>query len=212
MLRFYLEQELTELRNDLLSIWTSVLGQFNILLHSPTDEQCQELVENDALINEAVMMLDEKCQAVICLQHPVTEDLRRIVTIMKLNTEIERIGDRLVDIAKVIHLHQVTPEWQEVIDNCQVLQMAVRDQLKKSLEAYKTIQLETECIGNPRKEEVRAYYQEIEQAIISGLTSDISNVELGRNLLDMIQYLDKISNHISSVYKWIDYQKTGKIV
>ncbi|MEW6218746.1 MAG: phosphate signaling complex protein PhoU [Thermodesulfobacteriota bacterium] len=59
----------------------------------------QEVRENDRLLNQAEIALEESCLAVLALFQPVAGDLRQVITILKINNDLERIGDLCVKIA-----------------------------------------------------------------------------------------------------------------
>lgn len=100
MLRLYLENEIIELSNNLETIWVSVLDKYEKLFEYLSNEERVELIKEDLIINESVLNIDKKGFELICLQHPVSYDLRRIISVIKISTDIERIGDRIVEILK----------------------------------------------------------------------------------------------------------------
>lgn len=213
MLRLYLEKELEKVAQDLEMIWNAVLGQYEVLLNSPTESQIKELIDHDALINEAVMNLDKKCQTIICLQHPVAGDLRRLVTMMKLSTDIERIGDRIVGMARTGYIGHGSEDWQEIQHEVKGMQLAVRDQLVKALTYFKNLKEDKTSSKDfePSRTEIAGYYEKLEDKILQSLTNEINKIVVGRDLLHVIQHLDKISHLIKSMYRWMDYQKSGEL-
>lgn len=213
MLRLYLEKELEKVAQDLEMIWNAVLGQYEVLLNSPTESQIKELIDHDALINEAVMNLDKKCQTIICLQHPVAGDLRRLVIMMKLSTDIERIGDRIVGMARTGYIGHGSEDWQEIQHEVKGMQLAVRDQLVKALTYFKNLKEDKTSSKDfePSRTEIAGYYEKLEDKILQSLTNEINKIVVGRDLLHVIQHLDKISHLIKSMYRWMDYQKSGEL-
>lgn len=106
MLRLYLENEIIELSNNLETIWVSVLDKYEKLFEYLSNEERVELIKEDLIINESVLNIDKKGFELICLQHPVSYDLRRIISVIKISTDIERIGDRIVEILKNLQIIQ----------------------------------------------------------------------------------------------------------
>ena len=101
MLRKHFDNEIIELCNNLEDIWISIIKKYEIIFDDLTEVQKQSIIDNDLVINEAVVTIDMKGIELICLQHPVSVDLRRIITIVKLSTDIERIGDSGIEIEVV---------------------------------------------------------------------------------------------------------------
>ena len=100
MLRKHFDNEIIELSNNLEDIWDSIIKKYEMIFDDLTEVQKQSIIDNDLVINEAVVTIDMKGIELICLQHPVSVDLRKIITIVKLSTDIERIGDRIIEIVK----------------------------------------------------------------------------------------------------------------
>ena len=92
MLRKHFDNEIIELSNNLEDIWVSIIKNYEMIFDDLTEVQKQSIIDNDLVINEAVVTIDMKGIELICLQHPVSVDLRKIITIVKLSTDIERIG------------------------------------------------------------------------------------------------------------------------
>lgn len=115
MLRLYLENEIIELSNNLETIWVSVLDKYEKSFEYLSNEERVELIKEDLIINESVLNIDKKGFELICLQHPVSYDLRRIISVIKISTDIERIGDRIVEILKNLQIIQNNENLKKII-------------------------------------------------------------------------------------------------
>ncbi len=122
MLRLYLENEIIELSNNLETIWVSVLDKYEKLFEYLSNEERIELIKEDLIINESVLNVDKKGYELICLQHPVSYDLRRIISVIKISTDIERIGDRIVEILKNLQIIQNNELLKKIISEIKILQ------------------------------------------------------------------------------------------
>lgn len=121
MLRLYLENEIIELSNNLETIWVSVLDKYEKLFEYLSNEERVELIKEDLIINESVLNIDKKGYELICLQHPVSYDLRRIISVIKISTDIERIGDRIVEILKNLQILQNNEILKKIISKIKIL-------------------------------------------------------------------------------------------
>ncbi|HEV1224323.1 TPA: phosphate uptake regulator PhoU, partial [Streptococcus pneumoniae] len=121
MLRLYLENEIIELSNNLETIWVSVLDKYEKLFEYLSNEERVELIKEDLIINESVLNIDKKGYELICLQHPVSYDLRRIISVIKISTDIERIGDRIVEILKNLQILQNNEILKKIISEIKIL-------------------------------------------------------------------------------------------
>lgn len=121
MLRLYLENEIIELSNNLETIWVSVLDKYEKSFEYLSNEERVELIKEDLIINESVLNIDKKGFELICLQHPVSYDLRRIISVIKISTDIERIGDRIVEILKNLQILQNNENLKKIISEIKIL-------------------------------------------------------------------------------------------
>lgn len=103
MLRAQFEVELGKLHNQFYAMGNEVLGQINNTVRAFTThdrELAKEVIEADKKINEFEVKLEKKSLEIIALQQPVSTDLRRVITVLKATSDLERMGDHAVSIAK----------------------------------------------------------------------------------------------------------------
>jgi phosphate transport system protein len=130
-----LKKEVNRLRKMLLELSAQVEDSVRrALIAVETHDQAlaNEVVEGDARVDETEVELEEECLKVLALHQPVAIDLRYIIAVLKINNDIERIGDLAVNIAKRSHDLREAAEVPAVI-----LEMAekARAMLRSSLDA-----------------------------------------------------------------------------
>ncbi|HHD9339767.1 TPA: PhoU domain-containing protein, partial [Streptococcus pneumoniae] len=136
MLRLYLENEIIELSNNLETIWVSVLDKYEKLFEYLSNEERVELIKEDLIINESVLNIDKKGYELICLQHPVSYDLRRIISVIKISTDIERIGDRIVEILKNLQILQNNEILKKIISKIKILHEVIGLHMNRAISCY----------------------------------------------------------------------------
>lgn len=101
--RIHLDDEIQELRSLLLEMSDRVDEQFadaiNALMTRDID-LAERVVRRDDLVDEMELKVDHQCERILALHQPVAADLRMIITAVKINTDLERIGDHCKNIAK----------------------------------------------------------------------------------------------------------------
>ncbi|HGR7353688.1 TPA: phosphate uptake regulator PhoU [Streptococcus pneumoniae] len=200
MLRLYLENEIIELSNNLETIWVSVLDKYEKLFEYLSNEERIELIKEDLIINESVLNVDKKGYELICLQHPVSYDLRRIISVIKISTDIERIGDRIVEIFK------------KIISEIKILHEVIGLHMNRAISCYREEQ--SGCLDMvviQKQNEIEELSTNIEKKIMNYIFEDDGNVSEVIGALDIIHHLDKIAHTTQSIYKWIMYRKYGNI-
>ena len=97
--------ELENLRNSVLTMGGEVEQQMVDTLKAIKDNNAglaEKVVLNDLKINSMEVQIDEECMRIIAKRHPTASDLRLVLTIAKATTDIERIGDEIERIAKLV--------------------------------------------------------------------------------------------------------------
>ena len=97
--------------------------------------EAEHIIEDDMLINKKRWDIEEKCIDLIATQQPVASDLREIIAILAVVTELERIGDYAEGIGKIVVMYGQEPPVKPLIDIPRMAEKAV-DMLNKSLDAF----------------------------------------------------------------------------
>lgn len=100
-----LEQEIEEIKSDVLDQFLLVASQFekakNALLNGDEDDAA-DIVHHEKRVNANDLNIDRQCENTIALQSPVASDLRFILSVLNINSDLERIGDHAEGIANYV--------------------------------------------------------------------------------------------------------------
>ncbi|AQY50058.1 phosphate transport system protein [Listeria weihenstephanensis FSL R9-0317] len=206
-------EQLTELHQHLLEMGMLVNEAIYKAVKSLVNRD-QELAENvivsDRSINNMELALEQRSFELIALQQPVGIDLRKIVTVLKASSDLERIGDHAVSIAKTTILVgrskvvKPIPEIQEMGD---MVKMMVQDVLK----AYLAEDEEAAREIASRDNEVDKLQRIIYTKCIHFMQEDPDHLEEISHLLLVAQYLERMGDYVTNVCEWIVYLKSGEI-
>jgi phosphate transport system protein len=173
-------------------------------------ELAQGIIKADYEIDEMEVEIEEECLKVLALHQPVAVDLRFIIAVIKINSELERIGDQAVNIAQRVEVIAKRPKPPFMFDYAEMGQKAQR-MLKMSLDslvnldvdiAYKVITLDDEVdrIKNDA-------YDKIKQAI-----KDLpERVGYYINLLLISRHLERLADHATNIAEEVIYLVEGEI-
>jgi phosphate transport system protein len=103
MERFHFEEELQVLKNRLLSMGALVEDRVHRAVHALMErdlDEAEALAGSDQEVNDLQIEIDDRCVKVLALQQPMATDLRLITSAIKINSDLERIGDQAVNIAE----------------------------------------------------------------------------------------------------------------
>lgn len=173
-------------------------------------ELAQGIIKADYEIDEMEVEIEEECLKVLALHQPVAVDLRFIVAVIKINSELERIGDQAVNIAQRVEIIAKRPKPPFMFDYAEMGQKAQR-MLKMSLDslvnldvdiAYKVITLDDEV------DRIKSdAYDKIKQAI-----RDLpERVGYYINLLLISRHLERLADHATNIAEEVIYLVEGEI-
>ncbi|MBD8004594.1 phosphate signaling complex protein PhoU [Bacillus norwichensis] len=171
----------------------------------------QEVIDGDREINDAEMEIERKCFTLIALQQPVGSDLRRIATTLKVSTDLERIADHAVSIAKTTVRLQGEIYAKPLIDIPKMGKL-VQDMVRDALDAYIHMDMDKAKVIANRDDEVDALYKEIFTDLIGLMMKDQSLINQSTHLLLTAQYLERIGDYVTNICEWIVYMDSGKKV
>jgi len=169
-----------------------------------------DIVRLDYEVDEMEVEIEEECLKVLALHQPVAVDLRFIVAVIKINNELERIGDQAVNIAQRVEVIARRPRPPFTFDYAVMSEKAIR-MLKMSLDAlvnldvdlaYKVITLDDE-VDQIKKDA----YDRIKQAI-----QDVpERVGYYINLLLISRHLERMGDHSTNIAEEVIYLVEGEI-
>ena len=172
----------------------------------------KEIIHLDHEIDEMEVEIEEECLKIIALHQPVAADLRFLVAVIKINNDLERIGDQVVNIAqRVIRIaKRTTPPYQfdysimaEKAES--MLRMSLDSLVNQDLDvAIKVMHLDDEV--DKLKNEA---YDRIKQAIADGVTADIGYMI---NLLLISRHIERLADHATNIAEEVIYMIEGEIV
>ncbi|MHB9702167.1 phosphate signaling complex protein PhoU [Enterococcus hirae] len=214
MLRTQFEEELLNLHNQFYEMGMMVSSAVHKSVRSYIKHDkalAQEVIENDIKINDMETRLEKKSFEMIALQQPVTTDLRMIITVMKASSDLERMADHAVSVAKsTIRVKGQTriPEIEKEISD---MSDYVKKMVDNVLVTYvKTDEKDARTIAN-MDQRVNDYFNRIYNATIKNMQSDPETVISGTDYLNVASYLERIGDYVTNICEWIVYLATGKI-
>ncbi|PKZ23253.1 phosphate transport system regulatory protein PhoU [Aerococcus sanguinicola] len=174
----------------------------------------QQVIENDDEINEYEFKIERDCYRLIALQQPVANDLRMIASILKATSDLERMGDHAVSIAKsslVIADSQRLPAIEEKIREMSVkVEAMVRDAIAaffaKDAKAAKEIA--------ERDHEVDALYKQVHNDIVDEITAG-DNADLSESAaayLSVASNYERLGDYTTNICERVLYMEDGNMV
>ncbi|GAA4712115.1 phosphate signaling complex protein PhoU [Brevibacillus fulvus] len=212
MSRQNFEEQLDGLHRQLMSMGTLVEEAIHKAIKSLVErdrELAMEVMKNDQLINQMEHEIESGCFRTIALQQPVGGDLRRLGTMLKIVTDLERMGDHAVAIAKTTTRLMAEPYVKPLID-IPLMADHVKAMVRDSLNAY--IAKDDQAAGRIAAQDdvVDKLYAKIFRDLIEVMSKQEHTINQGTHLLLVAQYLERIADHVTNICEWVIYMTSGQ--
>jgi phosphate transport system protein len=211
----HLQRDLDKLKKEMLKLGNMVEVSINnaiLALNNREKTYVHEVFANEELINEMEVKVEEDCLKILALHQPVAVDLRFIVVVLKVNNDLERMGDIAKNIAKrASELMEVDPipELNKVILGLPEL---IRTMVRNSLDALVKLddQLAREIIDMDDK--VDDINKEMYVAIKKAVRENPGLSDVAINLLSTSRYMERIGDLSTNIAEDVIFMVEGKVI
>lgn len=204
--------KLQELHNDTLRMGSMVEKQ----IHQSIDALVRKdsklaaiIVDNDDLVDKLDREIEDKCILLIAQQTPLATDLRVIFTAIKIVTDLERMGDHAVDIARICIRLKNDNYIKELID-IPLMGELVNKMIKAALDAYVLTDEEAAVAACNIDDEIDALYKKTFNELIQLMIKDSSTINQVSQFLFVCKYLERIADHVTNICEWTIYLIKGE--
>lgn len=214
VLRKAFENELTELHNDLLRMGSIVEKQIHLCIKSLIEKDtnlANEVIEKDDIVDNLMREIETKSIKIIAKQHPVASDLRFVFTCINIVTDLERIADHAVDIAKITLKLKGQSYIKELIDIPRMGSL-VSSMIKEALDAYIDKNLDNAYAVSKKDDEIDKIYKDVFSELLEMMIKDNKKIEQATQLLFVCKFLERIGDHVTNICEWTIYIVTGNQV
>jgi len=210
----HMEREIERLKKMILSLSAFVEEDVERAVRSVAErdtELAQGVIGADPDIDRTEVDVEEECLKILALHQPVAIDLRFIVAVLKINTDLERIGDLAVNIAERAVFLNAQPEVPTPFDFPGMARKA-RAMLRRSLDALVTMNAEIAwqvCAADDEVDEInRKMYVQVED----GIRQHPDQIDSLIHMLSISRHLERIADHATNIAEDVIYMIDGDIV
>jgi phosphate transport system protein len=209
-----LDQALEEMRQLLLRMGAEVeemvTGSVQALIDRDT-ERSEAIIEQDTEIDQLQIDIDKMGETIMATQQPTAIDMRFLVAVMKINTDLERIGDLASNICKSVRILNEMPPLKPYVDLPRMTQF-VRDMVHGALDAFlekdSTLAVDV-CVSDDK---VDAMYEQLFRELLTYMIEDPKNVSRGLQLLFICRDLERVADHATNIAEDVIFYVEGKDV
>ncbi|MDR7811260.1 phosphate signaling complex protein PhoU [Lacrimispora sphenoides] len=206
-------QKILEVKQKVLKMGALVE---NIIDTSVTAMKTQDLdlarnvLKKDDEIDQLELEIEKDCMMLLALQQPLAKDLRTIASVLKIITDLERMGDNAVNIAEVILEIGEEPILNSLKDIPRMADIAQK-MLKMSLDAFVNEDIALAQKAAERDEDVDRLYETVINDFLNIIAEKRELTKQGTKLLFLGRYLERIADHSTNICERTIYMITGEL-
>jgi len=197
----HFEMELQSLKNRLLGMGALVEERVHLAMQALMErriEAAEQIIAGDAEVNDLQIEIDDRCLKLLALQNPMASDLRLITAAMKINADLERIGDQAVNIAENAVKVSAAAPLRPIIDLPRMAEIA-EAMTRDSLDAFvrRDANLAREILA--RDDEVDQLKDQIFRVLLTHMMADPGTIERALGLILVSRNLERIADHATNI-------------
>lgn len=207
-----IQDSLTELQGKLNEMAEMVVDAVNGSIDSLVEkdvERAKQIKKEDKIINSIRWEIEEDCIHLIATQQPMASDLRELIALLNIITELERIGDYAAGISKLTILIGDEKHVKSLIDIPRMKDIAV-DMIENSMKAYINRDAESARMIHSQDDDIDDLYQQIYRELISYMIENPANITQCTYLVWVAHNIERMGDRVTNICERIIYHATGE--
>jgi phosphate transport system protein len=212
-IRTIFHKQLHEIQDDVLTLGSMVGNAISRSIEALRNRDlmlAHKIIGDDQIIDKKRYEIEEKCVQLIATQQPMASDLRIILSMFSIVSELERIGDHAEGIAKITIMIGDEPPLKPLID-IPVMAEKTTSMLRRSLEAFVNRDAEAARKISGEDDEIDNLYNQVFRELISFMIEDPKTITRATRLIWVAHNLERSADRVTNICERIIYIVTGKI-
>ncbi len=197
----HFEEDLQTLKRRLLDMGSLVEERVRLAVQSLIErraELAEQVIAADVEVNELQIEIDDRCLKLLALQAPMARDLRLITAAMKINADLERMGDQAVNIAENALKLMGTVPLRALVDIPRMAEIA-QEMTRHALDAFVRRDVPLAHKVLERDDEVDAFKDQIFRVLLTYMMADTATIERALSLILVSRNLERIADHATNI-------------
>ena len=206
--------ELEEMRNKVMLMGTLVENQIQLSMEALTTQDIvlmERVIQDDLRVNGMDVTIDEKCIQMIARRQPAANDLRMVMTIIKIINDLERIGDEAKNIARLAqqmtHKEQFHPARYTEIRHAARL---VLEMLRRSLDAFARVDISEITHVLRTDVQIDMEFRAILRYLIALMMEDPRTISAAIEIVFIAKSVERMGDHAQNIGEYIIYLVNGR--
>jgi phosphate transport system protein len=210
----HFQEELEQLKTRLLEMGGLAEEQVRLSIKALVDRDrdlIESVAQSDEPINRLHIEIDNRCFTLLALHQPMAVDLRAIVSAVKINTDLERVGDLAINIAEAARRYAQHPPVKKLIDIPRMASIA-QAMLRDALDAFvrRDIALAQQVLNEDDK--LDALKTQIFRELLTYMLQDTGTIEPALDLILISRHLERIGDHATNVAEDVIFMVSARDV
>lgn len=210
----HFEQELARVRQKLLEMGGRVeemIGKASDSLTERLPGLCHEVLDADRLVDQMELEIDEACYTIMVRFQPAASDLRFLIAVMKIVTDLERMGDSTVNICQSVQQLSEEAPLKPYIDLPRMAKL-VASMTREALDAFVQKDPTQAQRVTEADDEVDGLYRQLFRELLTFMIEDPKTVTRALHLLLIARNLERIADHATNIAEDVIYYVEGRDV
>ena len=172
-------------------------------------ELAKRVIDEDKVINQMELSIQDDCIALIATEQPVAGDLRGLITIIKIVTQLERMGDHAVHVAKGVLRLAGETYMKKLLDLPRMADCAIR-MIHEVLTAFMNNDQRRALEVAEMDDEIDELHNQVMRECLTFMMQDPKYIPQATAFLFISRFLERLGDHVTNISEWICYNITGK--
>jgi phosphate transport system protein len=193
--------ELADLKGRLLTMGGLAEERLRVAVRALADRNYDSLVgviSGDSRINDLQIEIDNRCLILIALNQPVAVDLRTIVSVLKINTDLERVGDLAVNIGQAAQRYLLHPPVKPLIDLPRMGELALK-MLREAIDAFVSRDVSLAKAVLRQDDWLDALKNQVFRELLTYMLGDRQTIEPSIDLILVSRHLERVGDHATNI-------------
>jgi len=210
-MRAKFDEQLAQLNDSLIEMGGMVersIAEANRALIERDAALAQNAIDMDEDINDMEKEIESLCLKIIMQQQPVAGDLRLVSSVLKITTDLERIGDHAADISEIT-LRLSGQPVVEMRDYFPHLADATSKMVAETIEAFVKKDLDLARSVIAYDDTVDGLFNKVKKVLVELIRQNVDHSDQAIDLVMIAKYFERIGDHATNVAEWVIFSLTG---
>ena len=214
MERHHFQEQLAGLKERLLAMGGLAEERVRLAMQGLVERDAgliDEVLNGDMPVNELHIEIDDLCLKLLALHSPMAADLRAIMAAIKINSDLERVGDMAVNIGEAARRYTLHPPVKKLMDIPR-MGTAAQSMLRDALDSYVRGDLELAQRVLDEDDNLDTLKTQVFRELLTYMLQDPSTIEPALDLILISRHLERIGDHATNVAEDVIFMVSGRDV